>query len=75
MPSIKRHACFIAPKPEASPLLTQLAPMTIGTQALQVAKHEGIPIALMWDDVIDRRGWNGPRPSSPQCRHIGSIFS
>jgi hypothetical protein len=60
MPSIKRHACFIAPEPEASPLLTQLAPMAIGTQALQVAKHEGIPITLMWDNVIDLRGWNGP---------------
>jgi hypothetical protein len=57
---IQRHAGFIASEPEATPLRTQLAPMTIGTQALQFAKHEGIPIAFMWDDVIDLRGWNGP---------------
>jgi hypothetical protein len=33
--------------------------MTIGTQALQFAHHEGGPIALMRRDVIDLGGWDG----------------
>jgi hypothetical protein len=43
--------------------------MTIGTQALQFAHHEGIPITLMCDDVIDLRGWNAPTQLTTMPAH------
>jgi hypothetical protein len=39
----------------------RLLPMAPGTQALQLARNEGIPIATMLDDVINlNRGCNAP---------------